>query len=87
MRRQINVHFSATTLKNVQVIRGKGGEGHLPEHGLASFTNTSPLFIFFEASFKYSGKIYVVKLEDRCFVAHLALFSFFSLYDFFFLKS
>ena len=75
MRRQINVHtFQPQRFKNVQVIRGKGGEGHLPEHGLASFTNTSPLFIFFESSFKYSGKKYIVELEDRCFVAHFALF-------------
>ena len=66
--------FSHNVLKMFKLSEEKGGEGHLPEHGLASFTNTSPLFIFFEASFKYSGKKYVVKLEDRCFVAHFALF-------------
>lgn len=66
--------FSHNVLKMFKLSGEKGGEGHLPEHGLASFTNISPLFIFFEASFKYSGKKYVVKLEDRCFVAHFALF-------------
>lgn len=43
--------------KNIKgtVIGGEGGES-LPEHGLTNFTNISPLFIFFEASFKYSEK-------------------------------
>ena len=66
--------FSHNVLKMFKLSEEKGGEGHLPEHGLASFTNTSPLFVFFEASFKYSGKKHIVRLEDSCCVAHFALF-------------